>query len=242
MILSTTKKVIAIYRVSSLFFLLASLFSVATAQTPGDLNSYCFDKNVNLRDVHNSLKILLLPKDIVEIRDEDGCLDIVTSLDRGKLFEKEPTSPERVQTDRLPLNEIDCRLDFKTTKKTKIDTSHFKIGEKNFLNKGESANQSVSTMELLLGAGKNGEIGIGEQNLKVICQPFGNDTANLIFSYSEIKKTAVNSQVMVKKGEWLNIASVVKDLNDKTKTLGIPQTEISQTTEKNETLYELQFK
>jgi hypothetical protein len=97
-------------------------------------------------------------------------------------------------------------------------------------------------MELLLGAGKNGEIGIGEQNLKVICQPFGNDTANLIFSYSEIKKTAVNSQVMVKKGEWLNIASVVKDLNDKTKTLGIPQTEISQTTEKNETLYELQFK
>ncbi|MDD4973215.1 MAG: hypothetical protein PHY93_02640 [Bacteriovorax sp.] len=211
-----------------------------------------------MRDVYKSLKILLLPRDIVEFRDEDSCIDIVTSLDRGKLFEKylskryslkrDAGVSDRIEAEKLPLNENDCRLDLKTTKKTKIDTSNFKIGEKNVLNKGETANRSVNIMELLLGAGINGEIGIGEENLKVICQPFGSDSANLIFSYSEIKKTIVNSQVLVssqvivKKGEWLNIASVLKDLNDKTKTLGIPQTEISQTTEKNETVYELQFK
>jgi hypothetical protein len=262
--LSTTKKVIAIYRANRFFFLLSCLFSVAMAQTPTDLNSYCFDRSVNLRDVHQSLKILLLPKDIVEFRTEDNCLDILTSSDRGKLFEKylsKRYSLKRdvgvsvsVEKENLTNKEPDCHLNLKTTKNVKLDTSNFKIGEKNVLNKGETINHSVSTTEFLLGAGKIGEIGIGDENLKVICQPIGSDSASLNFSFSEIKKAIVNSQVLVnsqvqinsqvlvKRGEWLDIASVLKDLNDKAIILGIPQTEMSQTKEKNETAYELQFK
>ncbi|MBC7537949.1 MAG: hypothetical protein H7281_03960 [Bacteriovorax sp.] len=149
---------------------------------------------------------------------------------------------DSVEKENLTTKEPDCRLDLKTTKNFKLDTSNFKIGEKNVLNKGETTNHSVSTMELLLGAGKSGEIGIGDENLKVICQPIGSDNASLIFSFSEIKKTIVNSQALIKRGEWLNIASVLKDLNEKASTLGIPLAEMSQTSGKNETVYELQFK
>lgn len=225
------------------------------AQTSTEINPYCFDRSVNLREVHRSLKFLLLPKDIVEFRIEENCLDIVTSPERGKLFEKylakrydlkKDTSTagriSEVENENVTNKGFDCHLDLKTTRKSKVETSNFKMGEKNILNKGETVSSSVSRMELLLGAGKSGELSVGEESLKVSCQLIGIDSANLIFSYTEKNKASVNTEVLVKKGEWLNIASVLKELNDKTKTLGIPQAEVSHATGKIETIYELQFK
>ena len=47
---------------------------------------------------------------------------------------------------------------------------------------------------------------------------------------------------MIKKNEWLNIASVIQELNDKVKTLGIPQSELGSAVGVQETTYEIQFK
>ena len=241
MILSTIKKVTAIYKVNSLFVFLLFL-STALGQSPSDLNSYCFKNNVNLYDVHQSLKILLLPKDIVEYRKEDGCLDIITSSNRGNLFEKFLSKRYDLRQVSLADEGEECRLDLKTTKKTKIDTSLFKIGEKNSIKNSEENNQSVSTMEILLGPGKPAEIKIGNEELKVACYVSAGTNAHLIFSLMEKNYAHLNSEIDIKKGEWINIGSVLNDLNNKIKTLGLPQTEKSETIEKNETIYEIQFK
>lgn len=242
--LSISKKATAIYKVNSLIFLfVVILFSEASSQ---DMSTYCFDRSVSLSEVHQSLKILLLPKDIVDQRPEDNCLDITLSTDREKLFEK--YLGRRYDLKKDPRGEVqnsggsECRLDLKTTQKTKVESSTLKLGEKNIIASGAASKDSISIMEMLIGAGFPGEFEVGDEKLKVTCQLTGADRASLMFSYSDKNKASVNTQVQLKKGEWLNIASVIKELADKSKTFGIPQSEVSESTGKTETVYELQFK
>lgn len=217
-----------IYRANSFFLLLQLIFfSQAQAQ---EISSFCFEHSVSLQAAHQSLGILILPKDIVAQRIEDSCLDIITSPDRGKLFEKYLSKRYDLKKD--PGGDVgngpsECRLDLKTTKKLKVESSDL---------------NSVSIMEMLLGAGLPGEFEAGDDKLKITCQLIGAASASLNFSYTEKSKSSVSTQVVVKRGEWLNVASVIKDLSDKNKTIGIPQIEINQSTGKIETVYELQFK
>lgn len=242
--LSTIKKAIAIYRVNSLIFL--CLFFLSLEARSQDMRSYCFDRSVNLREAHQSLKILLLPKDIVDQRIEDNCLDLITSSDRGNLFEK--FLSKRYDLKKDPQGEAqaagpkECRLDLKTTKKSKKESSTFKFGEKNAINSAVATMDSISIMEMLLGTDLPGEFEAGDEKLKVTCRLIGSSDASLMFSYSDKNKASVNTQVQLKKGEWLNVASVIKELNDKNKMIGIPQTEISESKGNAETIYELQFK
>lgn len=212
------------------------------AEVPTDLNSYCFGKKVNLSEVHQSLKFLLIPRDIVEFRAEDNCLDIATSSDRGSLFEKFLSKRYDLKREISETKAQDCRLDLKTTKNSKIASSRLKAGEKNLVNKEEASSKSTSVMELLLGEGLQGELSIGLVQLKMTCRLIGKESASLVIFYAEKNQGNISSEVLVKKGEWTNIGSAVKDLEDKVKTLGIPQTEISQTKEQDETTYELQLK
>ena len=235
-----------IYKVNSLFFLLIIYLSVALAQNPTEFHSYCFNGNVNLKSVHQSLTILLLPKDSVEFRNEDNCLDIELSATRGKFVEQYLDQKfhlkKEVSASDDTLNKQDCRIDLKTTTKAILETINLKIGERNTLNKTEGSSNSTSTMELFLGTGKSGEIGVGDENLKVSCRLIRSDSASINFSYVEKSKASVSTELLLKKNEWVNIASVLKDLEDKTKTLGMPQMEISKTKGKIETIYEMQFK
>lgn len=237
------KKVTVIYRANSFFLLLQLVFfSQAQAQ---EISSFCFEHSVSLQAAHQSLGILVLPKDIVAQRIEDNCLDIITSPDRGKLFEKYLSKRYDLKKD--PGGDVgngpsECRLDLKTTKKLKVESSDLKLGEKNALNDNVAIRNSVSIMEMLLGAGLPGEFEAGDDKLKISCQLIGAASASLNFSYTEKSKSSVSTQVVVKRGEWLNVASVIKDLSDKTKTIGVPQIEINQSTGKIETVYELQFK
>ena len=169
-------------------------------------------------------------------------MDIATSSDRGKLFEKFLGKRYDLKREISEIKAQDCRLDLKTTKSIKIDTSRFKAGEKNLINKGEASSKITSVMELLLGEGLPGEISVGLNQFKIICRLIGKESANLVISYAEKNQGNLNSEILVKKGEWTNIGSAVKELEDKVKTQGIPQTEIIQTKEKDEIVYELQLK
>lgn len=240
MILSIIKRVIAIYSLSSIFLILSAMAPLAFADT-SDIQSFCFERDVNLKEAHQSLNILLLPKDIVDLRNEDNCMDIVTTQKRAELFSK--YLGKRYALKKITDQEAaDCRLDLRTTRNARSKGHNLKIGEENSINKSEGSSDSVSSMEILLGEGKSGEISVGESNLKILCRLIGNDNANLIFSYAEKNKASLNSEVTIKKNEWLNVASVLKDLNDKNHTLGIPQTEVGKTEEKIETKYEIRFK
>ena len=168
------------------------------AETATDFNSYCFDKNVNLNEVHHSLEILLLPKDIVSLRSEESCLDIVVSPDRRILFEKYLSKRYSLKSgnkEKLRLQDLDCHLNFKITLSNKVENN--------------------SSVELLLGVEKKGELAIGEEAVEVGCQLQGSDKANLIFSFLEKTKGYNYLQRLVKKGEWISMSSVLNELNER---------------------------
>ena len=249
-----SKKETNIYKLNSLILFLFLVFSsVAFAQTNADMYSYCFGPSVDLNQVKRSLSILLLPKDIVELREEDHCIDIVCSPDRANLFEKYLSKRYDLKKDLksgfaetsskevLPNNS--CTVEFKTTKKVKKEVKSFKVGSKNSIKDSEETSTETSSMDLVLGAGLEGEISATPDSLNVICHPLeGGDRANLVFSFAQKDKAKVKTEVLVGKGEWLNVASVVKDLNDKLKTLGIPQTELTTTSGAENTIYEIRYK
>lgn len=239
------KKATVIYRVSSLFLcLFISLFcSGAIAQS--DINSYCFESDVALTSVERSVNFLLLPKDTVYLREEDHCIDIVTSPDRGKLFEKFLSGRYNLRREANPASfaEIEtCQLVLKTTVKQKKESQTVKAGDKNTLSKSEDTMSSKSTIEMALGAGVPGEMTAGPERLKVTCRFFGGGKANLQFAFADKEKGGIATDITIAKGEWLNIGSILKDLNEKNKILGVPQAEVTTTTGKTETNYELQVK
>lgn len=240
----TTKKATPIYRLSKLIFTSSLLILCASVFAQTDLNTFCFEDDVRLSSVQQSISFLLLPRDTVNLREEDHCIDIVASVDRGKLFEKFLAGRYNLKRAResAPAELEHCTLSLKTTVKNKNDTDSVKVGEKNSLKKSEQTSVSTSLMEFVFGQGITGEVEAGAEKLKVLCRLIGSDKANLQFSFYEKGKGGVASEYLLKRGEWLNLGSVLKDLNEKNKTLGIPQTEMTTTTGKTETQYDLQIK
>lgn len=229
-----------IYKLSRGLILFLSLGSSLLAETTTDINSYCFDSHVNLKEVHRSLTFLLLPKDNIDLRTEENCLDVVTTTERAVLIEKYLGRRYRFKKEMTETPE--CRLNLKTTQKIKTEGVDLKVGKTNSVGKGEVAGNSISTMEILLSTGKPGEIEVGGESLKIVCRLIGSDNADLTLSYVDKNKASISTQVQVKKGEWLNIATALKDMSSKAKNLAIPQLEMKDMTGNNETIYEIQFK
>lgn len=223
---------------------------MATKVHSQEMSSFCFERNVSLQEARQSLSILLLPKDVVALRSVDNCLDIITSGTRAALFLKylskryQLIKESGAENQNFDQNkpETDCRLELKTTKKMKNESFKAGIGEKNNLNKAMSKTDSESTMEMLLGAGYPGMIEVGDEKLSLLCRLTSAGSAQLTFSYVDKFKASATSEVQVQRGVWLNIASIKKDLADKSHTIGIPQTEMNQSSGESVTLYELRLK
>lgn len=210
-----------------------------------DLATYCFEDTINLRSVQHSISFLLLPRDTINLREDDHCIDILTSPDRGKLFEKFLSGRynlKRTKQEGASPSLEQCELVLRTTVAQKLNASTIKVGEKNALNKSESLQKSVSTFEMVLGQGVNGEFEAGNERLNIVCRLIESGKANLHFSFYNKAKGGMASEFTLAKGDWLNVGNVIKDLNEKNKTLGVPQTELSSTNGKSETQYDLKLK
>ncbi len=244
MILFITKKVTVIFKVNNT---LITLFLCWINVRVAFADSYCFEKTVNLKNAKNSIDFLLLPNDVVDFQTDENCIDITVSPDRGKLFEKYLSkryallSTSRKGEVSSVVDSANCVLDFKTTTKTNSEGNTVKLGQKNSANKASSTFINESTMQILLSSGLQGELEVGTQKLKIMCRLIGESTANLIFSFADVGHGSVKTEILVKRGEWLNIASVVKELNENNKNLGIPQTDINELNGKTEIRYELKL-
>jgi hypothetical protein len=211
-------------------------------------DSYCFERTVNLKNVKNSIDFLLLPNDVVNFQTDENCIDIALSPDRGKLLEKflskryDLLNTSRKGEVASVVDSTNCVLDLKTTTKTNSEGTSVKLGQKNNVNKTNSSSVNENTMQILLSSGLQGELEAGTQKLKIICRLIGENSANLIFSFTDVGRGSVKTEILVKRGEWLNIASVIKELSENNKNLGIPQTDINEVNGKTETKYELQLK
>jgi len=196
------QKVISIYRLNSALIIFCILFPLTLlAEGAQDLATFCFESNVALSNVQNSLKILILPRDIVELRAEDNCIDIVTTPDRANLFEKYLSKRYSLKRDAKPsLNEVgkQCLIEFKTTNKIKRQEDQLNLGTKNAIKSGESESSQVSSMDLLLGDGVPGELSAGPYHLAITCRLIG-DKASLAFSFADKDRESVKTEVLLKR-------------------------------------------
>ncbi|MEA9355217.1 hypothetical protein SHI21_03350 [Bacteriovorax sp. PP10] len=116
-----------------------------------------------------------------------------------------------------------CQLELKTTKTKEINTRDFRLGRASSARAGTRSTQEVSTSQILLGSGKPGTLELEGRSLYIECRKTESGIYQLIFSYSEIYRMKVSSEVNVKKGESVQIAQITNDLASKSKTLGLPQ-------------------
>lgn len=115
-----------------------------------------------------------------------------------------------------------CQIEMKTTRNRVVNTRDFRLGSTNRANAGTRSMQEVSTSQLLLGIGRPGTLELGRRSLYIECRK--TDAGyQLIFSYSEMYRMRVSSEVFVRKGEVVQVAQVTKDLDTKSRTLGLPQ-------------------
>ena len=242
MISFTIKKATAIYRLISSFLIL--LTSLSFAQD--DLASFCFSRNVSLNEAKNSMEFLLLPREKVFLRNEDNCFDVVTSPDRAKLLEKFLRLRYNLisETGISAQSEVveHCQLEFRTTRLRKVDSKNFRVGSTNSAEANSRDLKDVSAAQILLSPGKPGVLDLEGKSLFVECRKGASDYYQLVFSFTELNKAKVTSEITVRKNELLNVAQITNDLNNKSKTLGIPET-IYQDAKGQETItYELQIK
>lgn len=239
MISSTIKKAIVIYRlISSALFLFLSFQSFAQE----DLASFCFERNVKLEEARDSLSFLLLPKEQVFLRSKDHCIDISTSTNRVNLLEKFLRKRYTLLKDYKetePKIEEHCQIELISKKKKNTDAKNVRLGTQNSIGVGSTSVEEVSNSKILLGIGKPGTLEMEGRALYVECRPGQSGYYNLTFSYSEMYRTKVSTEVNLKAGEPLAIAQVTNDLGQKSKTLGLPETLYKDIQGKENITYEL---
>jgi hypothetical protein len=224
MISSITKKATAIYlRISSLLLFLFFNQSFAAE----DLASFCFEKNVSLKEVEESLTFLLLPREHVFPRPKDLCLDVNTSTDRSKLLEKFlskrytliPEGEISPLKEASELQKEQCAIEFTTAKQKEVRTAHIGVTE-------SRTTKETSVAKLLLGFGTPGTLDLEGRSLTIECRKGAKGDYQLIFSSNESTKSKVSSEVSVKQNEVVQVGQIIRDLNEKNKALGIPYKEV----------------
>jgi hypothetical protein len=83
---------------------------------------------------------------------------------------------------------------------------------------------------------------LDKKSLLVECRRGSTGVYQLIFSFSEADRTRVSSEVSVKQNEVVSVAQVVSDLNEKNRTLGIPQTSMEEVQNRENIEYQLKVK
>jgi hypothetical protein len=247
MISSIIKKATAIYRLSSLILLCIISQSFAAE----DLASFCFNTSTNLKEASDSLSFLLIPKEKIFIRSKDHCFDVLTSTDRTKLLDKFLHKRYNLLSDsnasiieKVPetLQMQHCQLELITKRKKEATTSEFKIGTQNNASGTANSVQEYTNAQILLGIGKPGTLELEGKSLYVECTKGAAGSFNLVFSYSEMYRAKVTSVVSLKENETLQIAQITNDLNQKSKTLGLPESLYTDTEGQENISYELKVR
>ena len=183
------------------------------------------------------------------MRSADNCLDIVTSPDRSKLLEKFLSKrytliseTSEAASSNTQITEDHCQLEMKTTRARKVDSINVRVGRTNDAQTSNRDLRETSTAQILLGMGKPGSLDLDGRALYVECRQGASGIYQLIFSFTELNRTKVTSEVSLRKNEPLSIVQIVTDLNNRSKTLGLPETIIQEAEGKDSTTFELQIK
>jgi len=231
-----SKKEIDIYNLITLVFF---VFLASNLWADEGLESFCFERNVSLSQVEGAIIFLKKADDKIQKNETDHCLEISADTKRLPLFSK--LINRRFQViggDQVEVTtKQHCKITLEIKRKKKVDGKNFQLGEWTAAKVSNISEDEISTSDLVLMYGKSGSLSVTPRELQVECVKTHSGHFNLVFYFEEKNKSKLSTEVQINSGESLDIGTVTNQLNQKEKTLGIPQTTISEQVGNEETRY-----
>lgn len=224
---------------SSLFL----LFLVSSVYAVEDVGTFCFETTTPVSKVYATVDFLQTGNDRIQLRKSENCLDVYSTSDRLKLYEKMIYKNFSPISTGLSENTNDgfsnqCRIELKEIKITNVNETVARIGTDTKLKSSDKDALNTTRSELLMTPGKRSILTAGDTNLYIECVKTKNDLYQLAFFLGD-QNNSIQTNVDVKVGEVIDLGGIIKDLNEKSKTIGVPVTEIKTQTGVIKTKYEL---
>ncbi len=184
---------------------------------------------------------LILPVEKILVRNKSECFDIILSGSHRKdIFEKLLSRRyELVVSDMSSfVQDEHCQVDFITTYNKNRNENQLALGEFSKIKKSSENSRVNSSQSMIVQKSYPASFRVGENHLDVKCEKLANDQFIVTIGHGNASGL-VSTSVRVAKGVKFDIASSIKELNDKKSTLGIPQSEWLKIDGLENTTYEL---
>jgi hypothetical protein len=208
-----------------------------------DVGSYCFGMDTNVLRVQSQIAFLQTGNDKIQIRSAENCLDIYSTSDRLKLYEKmifknfKPINSETVSGGDDTKNH--CRVEFIETRKKDVNNKVINISNDSKISQGNVKNDEVTTSEIMMSPGKKSFLTVGERQLSVECVKTIAGIYQLSFYFGEQRKASLETTVSAVAGQVIDVGNIVKEIDNKTQTIGVPVTEMKSETGTENIKFEL---
>lgn len=216
-----------------------------------DANSFCFEKDVSVTQVEKVISFLITGNDRINLRDEDHCVDIVTSSERIKIYEKliwknfKPLAKnnfKNIESNEIDLNQEHCHLVIREIKKNKNETNKLSVIPKTNIEKSIANKTETVTQELMILRGKSASMKVGNQFLQIQCIKNDSGRYQLTIYLDELNKNSISTSVDLKESDIVNLGNIKKELNEKSKTIGLTQLAQGEQASSEDITYELSIK
>ncbi len=182
--------------------------------------SYCFNRSVNLNEAERFVKNILTPSDKVRKNTALNCLEILIDSERVELVEKYLSSRYQTHTN---FQQIQSSCDMEITEISVVNkqTDTVKIGRSNNIKRSNENNNNKTVSSIKTMTGKWSSIEMYDSSVDIKCDKRGvsYDIEVRIGSANGFLSTSRNVRV----GETLDLGAIIKDINEKNKSVSIDQ-------------------
>lgn len=210
-------------RLKKAFLLVLIFFS----QSNYSLEVYCFSRKYSLDSIKSYLQTVLAPTDQIFKRESNHCLEIKISERRKELLEKwmykryRPLDTYQEGEGEPQLGGGTCLLKVESVGKGQSNTNTVQFGNKNKINSTTIKSSGKKTSSLYLGVGYSGTIGVNGETAELTCRRAGHGQYLVSINLQGLQNSLATT-LQVRKGQRINIGSIVEDLSSKKNAMGIP--------------------
>lgn len=211
------------------------LFLLSLRAFSSQLVGFCFEPNISLAQVKNYIKVVSAPSDKFFERPAVNCIEATIEPARHGLFEtflsrrykiikKYSNSSEGSHAiSASAQNFVNCSLIVRKSLRSNKVSNKVNISNRSNVSRSESESSGGSRSRLLLGQGRRGHISVNGNRVALICQGQARNGYNIDVELSDSSGNVVSTNIFVQKGIEVNLGQVLDDLNTKTKSAGLPQ-------------------
>ena len=206
-----------------------------TGSTSGAVVDYCFSHNQSLSTVHQHLKTVLSPQDEVILNESSHCLNVVMKNDyKEELYRKwilkkfSLVNSTRIHQSAMVSNakpvaqKQHCRLEVERVSHLQRRTTKGSLSKQSVVNQTSIKSNGSQKSSLLLGIGSPGSLRVDDDYINVICKSRNASRVFLDISLTG-RNSSVSTSLSIERGQKVNLASIVEDLNNKYKRLSLAQ-------------------